>query len=167
VPDAAAPRPNLNTYWVIPGKFLAGEYPGDKELVKAREKIHRFLEVGVRHFVDLTEFGELVPYEAILSDESRAANVTATYQRFPTRDVSVPRDAAYLGEILFAIVGSGKEVSSMCNVGAEWDAPVWWSHAGCKSTAERRTMPWSSCVGNGARLRRVLENRNRPKRQNR
>jgi ADP-ribosyl-[dinitrogen reductase] hydrolase len=105
VPDATAPRPNLNSYWVIPRKFLAGEYPGDKDLVKAREKISRFLEVGVRHFFDLTEIGEygLLPYEAILSEESRAANVTATYQRYPIRDISVPRDAEYLVEILFAI----------------------------------------------------------------
>jgi hypothetical protein len=87
VPDRTPPGPNLNTYWVVPHKFLAGEYPGDKDPVKAREKINRFLEVGVRHFVDLTEFGEdkFVPYEAILSQESRAANITATYQRYPSR----------------------------------------------------------------------------------
>jgi ADP-ribosylglycohydrolase len=103
VPDGTTPRPNPNTYWVIPGKILAGEYPGDKDLVKAREKINRFLEVGVRHFVDLTEFGELVPYEEILSEGSRAASIAATYQRFPIRDVSVPRDAAHLGEILLTI----------------------------------------------------------------
>jgi ADP-ribosylglycohydrolase len=103
VPDVTATRPNPNTYWVVPYKFLAGEYPGDEDLVKAREKINRFLEVGVRHFVDLTEFGELVLYEAILSEESRAANITATYQRFPIRDISVPRDAAHLGEILLTI----------------------------------------------------------------
>jgi len=105
VTDATAPRPNLNTYWVIPRKFLAGEYPGAKDPAKAREKINRFLEVGVRHFIDLTEPGEygLVPYEAILSEESRAANITATYQRFPIRDISVPRDAEYLAKILLAI----------------------------------------------------------------
>ena len=104
MPDATAPRPNANTYWVVPHKFLAGEYPGDKDPVKARQKIKRFLEVGVRHFVDLTEFGEyeFVPYEAIL-EESRAANITATYQRFPIRDISVPSDAEYLAEILLAI----------------------------------------------------------------
>ena len=85
--------------------FSLSEYPGDEDPIKAREKIKRFLAVGVRHFVDLTEFGEyeFVPYEAILSQESRAANTTATYQRFPIRDISVPRDAEYLAEILFAI----------------------------------------------------------------
>ena len=142
MPDATAPRPNLNTYWVIPGKFLAGEYPGDKDLVKAREKINRFLEIGVQHFVDLTELGELVPYEAILSEESRAASTTGTHQRFPIRDVSVPRDAAHLGEILFTMdrrIREGGAVFVHC--GEELVAPVSWSHAGCKSTAERRTTP--------------------------
>jgi hypothetical protein len=43
------------------------------------------------------------PYEEILSEESRAAKFSATYQRFPIRDVSVPRDAAHLGEILLTI----------------------------------------------------------------
>ena len=103
MPDAAAPRPNLNTYWIIPGKFLAGEYPGDKDVTKAREKINRFLTAGVRHFIDLTESGELVPYDSILSEEAHLAYLTATYQRFPTRDLSVPRDAAQLGEILLTI----------------------------------------------------------------
>ena len=105
MPNDTPPRPNLNTYWVIPGKFLAGEYPGDKELAKAREKINRFLEVGVRHFIDLTEFGEsgLLPYEAILSEESRVAGIMTTYQRLPIRDNSVPSDALHLAKILFTI----------------------------------------------------------------
>jgi hypothetical protein len=57
MPTQTPPRPNLNTYWVVPRKFLAGEYPGNQDPVKARKKINQFLEVGVRHFVDLTESG--------------------------------------------------------------------------------------------------------------
>jgi protein-tyrosine phosphatase len=103
--DATATRPNANTYWVVPHKSLAGEYPGDEDQFKAHEKINRFLKADVRHFVDLTEFGEygLVPYEAILLQESQAANITATYQRFPIPDISVPRDAEFLAEILLTI----------------------------------------------------------------
>ena len=105
MPTEALPRPNPNTYWVVPRKFLAGEYPGNEDPGKAREKISRFLEFGIRHFIDLTEPGEygLLPYEAILSEESPAANVTSTYQRFPIRDNSVPSDSKHLAEILFAI----------------------------------------------------------------
>ena len=129
MPDDTTPRPNLNTYWVVPHKFLAGEYPGDKDLVRAREKINRFLEVGVRHFIDLTEFGEygLLPYEAILSEASRAANVTATYQRYPIGDISVPRDAEYLVEILFAIdrrIRQGGAVYVHCWGGVGRTGPV-------------------------------------------
>ena len=103
MPTEALPRPNPNTYWVVPRQFLAGEYPGDKDRVKARKKINQFLAAGVRHFVDLTEFGELVPYDSILSEEARNASITATYQRFPIRDNSVPSDSEHLAEILFAI----------------------------------------------------------------
>src|ERR1700686_2520928 len=105
MPTETPPRPNGNTYWVVPLKFLAGEYPGDKDPVpvKARKKIKQFLAGGIRHFVDLTEFGELVPYDAILSEEARNSSIKTTYQRFPIRDISVPSDSEHLAEILFAI----------------------------------------------------------------
>jgi ADP-ribosyl-[dinitrogen reductase] hydrolase len=97
------PRPNGNTYWVVPHKFLAGEYPGDENPINASKKIKQFLAAGIRHFIDLTGVGELEPYEAILSKEARNSNINATYQRFPIRDNSVPRDSEHLAEILFAI----------------------------------------------------------------
>src|SRR6478752_4427487 len=96
MPTDTPPRPNGNTYWVVPLKFLAGEYPGDKDPVKARKKINQFLAVGVRHFIDLTELGQLEPYEAILSEEARDSSIHATYQRLPIRDNSVPRDSEHL-----------------------------------------------------------------------
>ena len=80
MPTGTPPRPNGNTYWVVPLKFLAGEYPGDKDPVKTRKKIKQFLAAGIRHFVDLTEFGELVPYDEILSEETRNSRIKATYQ---------------------------------------------------------------------------------------
>jgi hypothetical protein len=65
--------------------------------------LNRFLEVGVRHFIDLTEPGELVPYDAILSEEALRTNITVTHERFPIPDLSVPRAAADLGEILLTL----------------------------------------------------------------
>ena len=103
MPSETPARPNQNTYWVVPHKFLAGEYPGNVDPVKARMKINEFLEVGVRHFVDLTEPGELVPYDSILLEQSLHAKITATYERFPMRDMTVPRAAADLAEILLTI----------------------------------------------------------------
>jgi hypothetical protein len=145
MPTEFPPRPNRNTYWVVPLKFLAGEYPGDEDPVKARKKIKQFLAAGIRHFVDLTEGGELVPYDAILSEEAQNSGIEATYQRFPIRDVSVPSDPDHLAEILSAIdrrISEGGR--SICTVGAAGVAPGSWLRAGCKSTAEHRTMLWPS-----------------------
>jgi protein-tyrosine phosphatase len=104
MPTGSPPRPNGNTSWVVPPKFLAGEYPGDEDPVKARKKISQILAAGIRHFIDLTELGEkLVPYDVILSEEARNSSINATYQRFPIRDNSVPSDSDYLAEILLAI----------------------------------------------------------------
>lgn len=104
MPTDTLPRPNGNTYWVVPLKFLAGEYPGDRDPVKARKKIKQFLAVGIRHFIDLTELvDKMVPYEAILSEEARNSGIETTYQRLPIQDNSVPRDADHLAEILLSI----------------------------------------------------------------
>ena len=56
------PKPDPNTYWVIPGKLLAGEYPGARNPEEARSRLRKFLAAGIRHFIDLTEVGELTPY---------------------------------------------------------------------------------------------------------
>jgi ADP-ribosyl-[dinitrogen reductase] hydrolase len=103
MPTENPPRPNRNTYWVVPLKFLAGEYPGNEDPVKARKRVKQFLAAGIRHFVDLTELDELAPYDSILSEEARTAGITTTYQRFPIQDISVPANSEHLAEILFAI----------------------------------------------------------------
>ena len=86
--DATIPsaRPDPNTYWVIEGRFLAGEYPGARDPAQARRKIAAFLNAGITTFIDLTEPHELAPYEPLLADAG------AEYNRFPIRDMSVPRD---------------------------------------------------------------------------
>src|ERR1700736_6019819 len=104
MPTDTPPRPNGNTYWVVPLKFLAGEYPGDKDPVKARKKIKQFLAAGIRHFIDLTELvDKMIPYDAILAEEAWNSSINVTYQRLPIRDNDVPSDADHLAEILLAI----------------------------------------------------------------
>lgn len=104
-------RPDPNTYWVIEGRFLAGEYPGARDPAEAREKIAAFLEAGITTFIDLTEPHELAPYEPLL------ANTGAEYRRFSIRDVSVPRDVRYMLDILDAIdaaLAAGRNVYLHC-----------------------------------------------------
>jgi protein-tyrosine phosphatase len=94
------PKPDPNTYWVVPDKLLAGEYPGARDLEGARRRLRSFLAVGVRHFIDLTEVGELTPYAELLTEE---ADSGATYERFPIRDGSVPEEPKTMAEIIAAI----------------------------------------------------------------
>jgi hypothetical protein len=95
------PKPDPNTYWVVPGKLLAGEYPGAFDSEEARGKLRRFLDAGVRHFVDLTEAGELKPYAELLAEE--AGSIATSYERIPIRDVSVPKEALTVARVISAI----------------------------------------------------------------
>src|SRR5690348_3966441 len=97
-PPSAKPDPN--TYWVISGRLLAGEYPGARDPEEARRRLRRFLAAGVRHFIDLTEVGELEPYAELLTEEAGSGT---SYERFPIRDVSVPEEPKTMAEIIAAI----------------------------------------------------------------
>jgi hypothetical protein len=85
-------RPHENCYWVIEGQFLAGEYPGSRDGEVAQDKIAKHLEVGLSYFLDLTEPGELEPYQTLLRSQTVPYNNEALYRRFPIHDASVPQN---------------------------------------------------------------------------
>src|SRR5262245_16824235 len=95
MPGTAPARepPLLNCYWVIPGRFLAGEYPGGASADETRERVQLLLAAGIDTFIDLTMPGELEPYDSELP-------VSAEYVRKPIRDHSVPARAEQMAEIL-------------------------------------------------------------------
>ena len=77
-------------YWVEPGRLMAGEYPGDWNEKSARRKLRALLKSGVRTFLDLTEHGELEPYDEWLANEASATGVDVAYHRHSIRDLDVP-----------------------------------------------------------------------------
>ena len=81
--EAFVTRPLYQSYYLNTRNIFAGEYPGDKYGEKADKKINQMVHFGVRHFIDLTEEGELRPYAYLLPKD-------CTYTRFPIRDVDVP-----------------------------------------------------------------------------
>jgi len=93
-------RPNPNTYWVIPGQLLAGEYPGAGDVADTRRRLQHYLRTGVSLFVDLTRPGGLTPYEPILRQEANAAGLVARYVRRPIPNYGVPPSAAHMAETL-------------------------------------------------------------------
>jgi len=112
--------PNSECYWVEPRHLLAGEYPGDLSDAIARRRLEEYLRAGVTFFLDLTEAGELRPYETALAAEAAALGVSATYRRFPIRDVGVPRSAQEMTEILDVIdaaLAGGQVVYIHCRGG--------------------------------------------------
>ena len=71
-----------DSFWVVPGRLLAGPYPGDRSPEIAREKVSDFLTAGLNVFVDLTEEGELERYDDCIG--------VARHHRLPIRDVDIP-----------------------------------------------------------------------------
>jgi tetratricopeptide (TPR) repeat protein len=61
-----SPVPCHYSYEVVPQKFYAGEYPGNPNASKAKEKVATLVKFGITHFVDLTEADELKPYAPYL-----------------------------------------------------------------------------------------------------
>ena len=88
-------RPIENCYWVAPGKLLAGEYPRDFDDDASAARVAALTRAGVDLFVDLTEEGELLPYMQWAA--------SARHERFPIRDVSVPRSHEQAAATLDAI----------------------------------------------------------------
>ncbi len=90
-PGAALPL--ANCYWVVPGKLLAGEYPGGASPEATRERLRRLAAAGVAVFIDLTQAGELAPYEAELP-------AGIEYLRKPIADHGLPEERGHMTGIL-------------------------------------------------------------------
>jgi hypothetical protein len=83
-------RPIAESYWVIPGRLLAGEYPGLSSEELTRKRIDAFIENGFQTFMDLTRPNELAPYAGILTEQAQVYEVEVSYQRFPIGDFGLP-----------------------------------------------------------------------------
>lgn len=100
MPDPPIP----NSYWVRPGHFAAGEYPGAQYTAEAAARLKAFVKSVIDHFVDLTEIRDgLKPYAHIAEEEARKFGKRITWERYPIRDMSVPRKAEEMTNILDAI----------------------------------------------------------------
>ena len=93
----APPVPFERSYWVAPGRFLAGAYPGNRDAGTARAKLGLLLDAGIRTIVDLTGEAEtnwagepFVGYAEAFVEAARERGVPGRCLRFPVPDVSVP-----------------------------------------------------------------------------
>ena len=111
-------RPMANTYWVVPGRFAAGEYPGDWSRAEAARRLRTLLRAGIDHFIDLTRpVDGLKPYERIAQEQGRAEGVEVRREHHPIVDMSVPRDAGEMKAILDSVdhaMAAGRTVYVHC-----------------------------------------------------
>jgi len=82
--------PVEGTYWVTPGRFCAGPYPGHHDPAIAGARLSSIQAAGIHHFVNLMfdhETGHdnqlFTPYEPLLATGS-------TMKRFSIEDVYIP-----------------------------------------------------------------------------
>jgi ADP-ribosylglycohydrolase len=85
--------PLPHSYWVEPGRFLAGEHPHGGSERATRERLELLVAAGVSRFIDLTEEGELPAYQQLLPPG-------VEYHRQPFRDHSVPQVAAHMRRVM-------------------------------------------------------------------
>ena len=93
VPEQLPPRPIPDSYWVVPGRLLAGEHPGSTSRAAAMDRLKRFLASGVSCFIDLTEPDESPPYEAYLPFATPGGRrIAYLRETIPDHDVPAVRE---------------------------------------------------------------------------
>ena len=84
------PRPISESYWVKPGRLLAGEYPAAAFVGRTRQRLDKMFEAGINTFIDLTLPNELPSYLPVLLDEASRQGIEVQYLRFPILDHNIP-----------------------------------------------------------------------------
>ena len=90
-------KPIRNSYMVM-DRVYAGEYPREYDDKKSVDKIKQFKRFGITHFIDLTEEGELRPYDQMLVSLMQ-------HIRFPIHDVSIPANIESVKDLIGQIQG--------------------------------------------------------------
>jgi len=91
------PVPFPSSYWVIPGRLLAGEYPGAKDAYEASRKLKSLLDSGICQIMNLMQVDEtghqgepFVPYDDTIADLANRSHCAVTCMRYPIKDLSIP-----------------------------------------------------------------------------
>ena len=106
-------RPLPNSYWVLPGSLLAGEYPYGDTPESTRLRLRLLMRAGIDAFVDLTRVGERADYRSLLPSRVH-------YLRSPIIDMQVPADLGQMRAIqmhLKAMLAGGHRVYVHCRAG--------------------------------------------------
>lgn len=111
-------RPIADSYWVQPGRLLAGEYPGARDNAQARARLARLLDAGITAFVDLTELDEygLNPYVPLLAELASETGTMLTHRRAAIRDMGTPTHSRMVEilDLIDELLARGENVYVHC-----------------------------------------------------
>ena len=114
--DRKGPIPD--SYWLVDGKLLAGEYPATSNPAATREKLAKFLDAGIRTFVDLTEHRDyLAKYDEALRALADERGIETRHIRFGIPDLCIPSDPSLTRRVLDTIrdeIAKGRPVYVHC-----------------------------------------------------
>jgi protein tyrosine/serine phosphatase len=113
--------PISDSYWVEPGRLLAGEHPGHWDETVARRRITGLLDAGIRRFIDLSGRSDKVSaYDQLLEKICRERGIVAEYLRLPLRENEAPRSVEDVVDVMRAILSglqAGERVYLHCSDG--------------------------------------------------
>ncbi len=110
-------KPIPESYWVLPGQFLAGEYPGLRyNETQTRQRFTAFLNAGFDTFIDLTIENERPPYFSMLSEETGYDGREVNHLRFSFHDFHVPSHESMIAALdaIDTALAEGRKVYLHC-----------------------------------------------------
>ena len=89
--------PFEQAYWVVPGKLLAGCYPGSEDPAEADRNLKGLIDCGICHIINLMQPGEMnragrlfVPYENRIKEIAGLHGGQISVERQPIKDMGIP-----------------------------------------------------------------------------
>jgi protein tyrosine phosphatase (PTP) superfamily phosphohydrolase (DUF442 family) len=91
--------PFNRSYWVVPGKLLAGGYPGSEDPIEEERKLKELIQSGISHVISLLEPSEydrpddpFPPYVDHMESIAEKMGITVTFDQISIKDFSVPTE---------------------------------------------------------------------------
>jgi ADP-ribosyl-[dinitrogen reductase] hydrolase len=119
-PGGFPPKPFPNTFWIEPGRILAGEYPGATTRAATQRRLKALIAAGITYFIDLTEAGELPPYDVLLPTTRASDGRYVVYARKSIRDHGLPARPEVMAEIIEYLdraLEAGHQIYVHCRAG--------------------------------------------------
>lgn len=121
--DKSGVVPFSGSYWVEPGRFLAGCYPGAQRSDEAVRRLNSLLDVGIRVIINLMEAWEIgwkeyqfEPYEEAIQFLAQDRGFSVECLRMPVEDMEIPtyRAMKLILDTIDKAIEQGKSVYVHC-----------------------------------------------------